>query len=71
MMRDEGGLVRSLERLEPSAIEHDEEIAARLQYPSEAALEAEKPRFVVVLLQVLPRRVRREIVVGARVMTCV
>src|SRR5262249_15597872 len=56
---------RSIEILEPATVDHDEQIVARFENPPEAALKAEDARFVVVLLQVLPGDVRREVVVGA------
>src|SRR4029077_6710343 len=62
----EGGFKRPVERLQPPAIDDDEQIVARLQDPSKTPLKTQETRLVVVLLQVLPRHVRREVVVRSR-----
>src|ERR1041384_7379810 len=56
---------RTLRCSYPPPIEDEKQIVARLQDPSEPTLEAEDSGLVVVLLEVLPGNVRRQVVVCA------
>src|SRR5438034_2294919 len=52
-----------VQRARPAAIEHDEQVVPGLQDPAKPTLESRNPRFIVVLRQVGPRDVWREVVI--------
>src|SRR5438874_321715 len=62
----EAGRIAPVEIPKPSAVQYEKEIVARSQNPPKPALEAQDASLVVVLLEVLPRDVRREVVVRSR-----
>src|SRR5258707_429235 len=52
-------------RAEPPSADHEEQVVAGLHDPTESALEAEDPGLAVVLGEVRPGHVRRDVVVQA------